>query len=638
MPAVLPRRNVLTTDGVDFLCLFLIISWMLAYSYSFFFDSLSSNIREVVIYDVDAASILRDVESSIHARLFQLDFTGYGQLYYNLCILTGYLYSLVLPLDQNKLFFIIRAVTLLGGLLTIVLVYEFAKRFLGRLFAIFAAALLALTPTVVRYCVTPHPDTWQMFFITLFLFFCAQSVAWAHMPEYRPEQKNRTRAAIGNIFASAAALGAAFSTKYGGALFSPLIAVAIVIMPGIAVSAPRFNTAIRWSAWIAIPLGAALAFAAYELEPQLVARNLPYWAPMPPEDLWNIVATLRWMCLIAGGLCFAFAIAYFRGSDFATHKVWLIKASLLAASAMIFVAIFPLTSPWSTYQLRFFPDLISMYKYVNFGHGFKADWYGFRWLDLLASANGVGAGAVVLAVFGSTALILGVFKGKFHDVNLPFAFVLSSVLIYSVFLISHVNIVEPRYWLPVAPAVGLLAAFGLFKIQKALTFILRESRARLATAGIASLILIVHIWQSLEVFALQRDKHYLPRELSTENKKLGDWFVHCVSAEARVFPAPTSYIPPHIKDMWLATEGYAALKSYKPDVIVLRPKDIELWLGPTDNFSTNVLGTTDDTVRFYKIVITSGEWKRGPTFGEYQVYLTPALAASLTNRGADCSR
>src|SRR5437879_4252582 len=97
----------------EFMSLGIIAACVVLFSYPFFFYALG-NFRELVTFNMDSASILRDIQDALEAPRFQLNFTTYGQLFYNLSIALAYLYSCVAHLGEYELFFIIRLVTWLG--------------------------------------------------------------------------------------------------------------------------------------------------------------------------------------------------------------------------------------------------------------------------------------------------------------------------------------------------------------------------------------------------------------------------------------------------------------------------------------------------------------------------------------------
>ena len=197
------RGRGLPSVIVDVVCLSAAYVWMAIYSYPFFFKSISGSYREIQTYNLDSTLFLKLVEQSLSTDLFRVDFFDYGHIYFNLAILASYLYSLFAPLDEGKIFFILRSVSFLAACGTVAIVFLFAKRLLGRLELLFALGIIAVSPGLVEWANEVHPDSLQLFFLTLSLYFCARAVAPARLagPEI-PVQENKANS--GFILAAAA--------------------------------------------------------------------------------------------------------------------------------------------------------------------------------------------------------------------------------------------------------------------------------------------------------------------------------------------------------------------------------------------------------------------------------------------------
>jgi hypothetical protein len=276
-----------------------------------------------------------------------------------------------------------------------------------------------------------------------------------------------------------------------------------------------------------------------------------------------------------------------------------------------------------------------MATYVNFGHGSKADQFGLGWLRLLASNELAGPAASALGVLGAIAIVGLLLKKDSRRIAFAFAFVLAWVTIYASFLVLRVNLVKTSYLLPLAPAFVMLAAFGLAAVRMVLQRWFGKSIGELGTIALACIILANTIWHSTAVLADYR-KTTVPVALTAENKALGDWFARCIPDDIRVFPAPYSYTPGKIRDVWMPPVGMEALNRFNPELIVLRNADIATYLGNTDNLSSNVTRATDDLASFYRLVVHSATWQRGPAFGQFQVYATPKLATAVAEKDSAC--
>ena len=599
------------------LALFLLLP--VCYSFAFFFDTISNNVREIYTYNLDSTLILLDIERSVSSRWFQLDFTGYGQLYYNLCILISYLYSLLFPLTERAVFFIARLVTLLGGCASIALLFFFAKRFLGVLPALFSAAMLAVTPVVLHSSTEPHPDTWQMFFVTLSLYFCALAIS-RRTPG--TTQVSEGQARPGMLLAAAAAAGAAFSTKYIGTLLLPLLAIVAVAMRPPNLSARWFDLMIRALALATAGLVVPLLLVSRFSRPDFLSVLFPNWGwVMQPPDLAHVARTLRWFSAISALCCLIIALTYLRAPRvFEARQTTVLRTGMLAAIGGIFLLTFAVTSPWALYKLQFFPNLYVMNSYVNFGHGTKAAWQGPQWLEVLAGSFVVGAAAAILALVGAAALVYRWGTSGFRSSKFPLILILGWTLLYLTFMVVRVNVVKSYYLLPVVPSVILLSAVGLCAVPTLLR--VSAERAAAVMTAVAFVGIAAHAWQGFDILRSYRQAD-LHREIEPEKKAMGEWLNRCVPVEAKIMAAAYSYVPPRFTRVHLHTDqgSFAALAEFQPDVVILNRQDIAFFSGSLENSLTNLFGNTNDKLRYFESVAHSTEWRSGPIFGDFEFFL-----------------
>src|SRR5260221_6279831 len=110
----------------ELVSLVLIIGWITAYCYPFFFKSLSNNIREIGTYNADSQLILGVVEQTLSSTPFQVNFFDYGHFYFNISMALSLIFSWFGDLDEWTTFFILRLVSFLGTGLTLALIFLFA--------------------------------------------------------------------------------------------------------------------------------------------------------------------------------------------------------------------------------------------------------------------------------------------------------------------------------------------------------------------------------------------------------------------------------------------------------------------------------------------------------------------------------
>ena len=145
----------------------LILIGLAAYSWPYFFESLSANYRQIQTYNLDTMVMLRAVENGLASRWFRFDFADYGHFYFNLTMVTARILSrFTTPTEWDSSLSAL-PFFLGGGYCTIAITYLFAKRYLGWREAIFAALLLAFSPRFIEFSNEVKPDSWQIFFIML---------------------------------------------------------------------------------------------------------------------------------------------------------------------------------------------------------------------------------------------------------------------------------------------------------------------------------------------------------------------------------------------------------------------------------------------------------------------------------------
>ena len=562
-------KKILRSNIVDLLYLSSLSIWVAVYSYPMFFKSLSGNHREIQTYNLDSMIMLTSVENALSSNYFYFSFFDYGHLYFNISIAIAFIYSLFLPLDERTLFFILRLVALLGGCFSIALVFVFARRFLGRIEAFFSAGVVAFTPALLEWSNEVKPDSWQMFFVTLCLYFCARAVAPVQSTDKGSESLQdwqRTRF----VMAAAAAAGAAFSTKFLGIILFPLLAAAALIAPAGGMSDPLFAPKAR----------------------------------------------------------FAGAATFIRRFNFAPYRSPLIKIGRLIGVVLVFFAVFVVTSPWSVYHLQFLRVLRARSGIVNTG-----DWFGFQWLPYLLGYAGhdssfVGRGTAVLTVLGATLLIIALCRRNFRGAYLPFMFVLGFVVIFTALLITRVNRVTVLYALPVVPPFALLAAFGLSEVRHLIMRWYGESCAGAAAAALAALLIAAQIWHGATTVLKYP---HLVVALEPHNQMLSDWLLRCAPPDTRILAASYTYVPPRFEHATMA-DGYDNFNSFKPELVIINLKLVAEVAKASEKSSVDLDYETSDRKRFHDIVLRSGEWRPGPGFAHIQVFVTPQLG-SVMNTG-----
>ena len=603
---------------IDTLCLLAIFLWLAIYSQPYFFASLAGNSREIQTYNLDSMVMMKGVEDAFAAPWFHMNFNDYGHFYFNLALGIGYVYSQFHPLTEHVLFLILRLLSLLGGYCSIIITFLFARRYLGQVEAAFAACVVAFSPRFIEYSNEVKPDTWQVFFLTLSLYFLAR----AFEKSDKDSQINaRLRARFGFVLASSAAAGAAFGTKYQGILLVPLLAIAACLVPITAISDKTVFRSVRVFALFAVLAGIGLAAIGHIEYPQhfllvLMLDDIAYLRSGP--FYWAIQAG-RLACYMGSAVCFAVAIAYALEFDFNRWRNFVKKILIFSATVMAFVMAFAVTSPWLLYRMQFLRQL-----YLRSAIAGGGDWFGFRWIEMLFGYAGyeqlfINYGIGAMAIIGAAFILSAAARRYLRFRQLPFLFVLVFSGIFLGLLVAKINFVSTLYLLPLIPHLALLAAFSLHEMRMVLMRWLAPSRASIAIFGLAVLLVFAQIGQG---GAQLLQYPMLVTSMTSQNRMLGDWLIRCVPPRTRMLAAAYSYAPPSIENVVVSMGGdYGYYEIANPDVVTIDLKDAAGVLGIEKQNADTPGHTPSSAARYYQMILGSGAWRAGPVFGPFQVYV-----------------
>jgi 4-amino-4-deoxy-L-arabinose transferase-like glycosyltransferase len=508
--------------------------------------------------------------------------------------------------------------------LTLALVFVFARRFLGRIEAVFVACLLAFSPAFVEWGLEVHPDSSQMFLIMLSLYWCARAVAPAQPTDF-VAGKAVTAPRFDMVLAAAAAAGAAFGTKYQGVFLLPLLAAAVLMMP---VGDRADTRTMRFILLLALLATALLAVIGYESTVQFLVGSFPTWTSLGPASLDHIAQLIRWTCFLGAGLSGA---VFLIGLNPTSYRAWVIPIFRLAVVLVVFLAFFALTSPWSIYQLQFVPSIVMQSIRTGLGESFGMQWIPYLFGTLHYDGDLVGWETGVACAAGAASLLKSLMQRDFRGARLPFLFVLGFVVIFVAFLIVRVNRVTVNYALPAVPGIVLLAAYGLSELRITVAKRLGERKALATAAALAVVIAGTQIWHGVDRLAVYRQDG-LVEALASDDKLLGDWLLRCVSRNAKIDAAPFSYVPPQF-ERYIVAESHRQLAEFKPDVVIFSEDEAVFWSQNGERLAADpYTGDVGDILAFFDEIMHSPGWQMGPKFVRYQIYV-PSPPRGIVNPG-----
>jgi len=596
----------------DLACLGLILCWVVAFSYPYFFYSLTNNTREIQTYNLDTMVMLKAMKGGLASPWFHIRMPDYGHFYFNVAMVIAKAYGWFFPLSERAIVFILRTVSLIGGCALIAMVFVFARRFLGPLAAVFAAAVTGFSPVLVEYSNQVKPDTWQAFFLVLSFYGLARAF------EPPAGDARRWHAGFAWVIAASAAAGAAFGSKYQGVFLAPYLIFAAFCVPVAGISDRYLMRAWRVAVATALPLGIALLLLARLHHERIIAFMFLTDRVRPGSFLLPAIKGLRIGALVLGPLLLAMAGAHLLGFDFGKLRGAVARRVMILLSVgLAFVVTFFLTSPWVFSHLEFFREL-----YLRSGTVGEGEHFGLRWLAMVFGINGFRTDFLfystsILALLGSIFLLADFARGQRDGARLGLLFMLAFVLIFLGLLVTAVNWVISNYAIPVVAPLVLLAAFGLTRLPPALTPWLSPARAKIAVAVLAALAIAAQIWDGASLL-LQYPT--LVVALSDENRLLGDWFSRCVPVGTRILAVPYSYVPPPF-DNYVMAEGYWYLDWVKPQIVTTEARRIAEAAQEERRLASLPNYTRSDLARFYDVVLRSPQWVAGPKIGSFQIHM-----------------
>lgn len=586
----------------DIAALCLIYLWIGFYSYPYLAHTLSDNVRQIQTYNLDSGDAFNAVKSTLHDRLFHIRFNDYGHFYYNLSVLVALICSAFFHVSDWALFLILRLNAVIGGCFALTITYLFAARFLGRAEALFAGVVMAFSPAFMAYIHEAKPDSWQVYFLVLSLYFLARAFE-------RPDGRALAPADFGFVLAASAAAGAAFGTKYLGMFLLPLIGAAALAVPPRAIPAPLYARAARLWRFAAIPVALVLLAVAAIADTPSVLRFVYLPTEVDPHSLfYRAIGVGRVLCALIAVAVLAVAGLRAASFSFAKYDTAIRRLFILAMTGIAFAAGFFATSPWMAWRFPFVRNIYLRNDLVALGGTF-----GWRWFDfLLSDATYAAHLTAAMALVGAALVLFALLRRDFRKPVTATAIILAFALIFLYLLVAKINRATVIYGLPLIPLIALLAAFALHEIA-------RLAAPRWRVAGAAVLAVIVAVPQIAQGWAMMKTYPNLVTALSPDNQALSAWFLRCIPRNARILTASYSYVPPEFPNS-LTAEGTFYYGQVHPNVVTVNLQVMGETLAAA---KTGPVRPEMGQLQYYDMLMHAPEWKQGPTIGRFRIYVKP---------------
>jgi hypothetical protein len=171
----------------------------------------TDNIRLIRHLDLDEAGLIEFAAKIYSQGLVPMDGAhfAYPQLFYYVAGFILFPFTLIKGIDYTTITVVLRLLSSLSIILTIILLYFFSLRFFKSIYAaVLSSALLATMPEYLWWSVNSRPHPLEILFILVTFYFCFRLV----------EKYDLKHFAGAVIFAALAA-----SVKYGGVFLIPII-------------------------------------------------------------------------------------------------------------------------------------------------------------------------------------------------------------------------------------------------------------------------------------------------------------------------------------------------------------------------------------------------------------------------------
>jgi len=165
--------------------------------------------RLLEVFDGDEFSHFDIIRKALTDHALCVEWSVYGHFYFNLVLFPLLILQRVTPVSDQLLVLVLRYVSTLSSILTVIMTFGLARRYFGSLVAWISSIFLMIVPYIFNYwSVTSHPDTLQMLTVVGGVFGCCEYLY----------SKKKIWLIVAAFFA-----GLAFSTKYAGIFLMPII-------------------------------------------------------------------------------------------------------------------------------------------------------------------------------------------------------------------------------------------------------------------------------------------------------------------------------------------------------------------------------------------------------------------------------
>jgi len=580
----------------------------------------SENERLVSTFNVDEGRHVRILKYAVHWDIpaledeFEKYVHSYGNLYFVAALVPCWLINVITPISEQQIIVVLRLVSTLFGILTVLLAFLLAWRYFGRLTAWLSTFLLLTVPLeFLRQSTVSHPDMTQLFFLALGIYFCClliETSEWKWL-----------------LWASVSA-GLAMATKYSGLFMLPLIWMIIIVQTFSEKDSPLINAdrtrflmyvrlAIAFLGIMGVTAGIVITpdfFDKYLIVGERTIRDTPYL---------QTLNTARIAAIFAGSILLLVSVLKIAWSAVEKNTNLFNILRRIIFSIVTFGLVFSIFSPFSLVRLNLLKGLYKQTIYTEFGIGIIPEGSGFAWLEILASHHFLNISIFILAAINLIVVVYTVFKNKEKRALTPTNLLWIWVIFYLGFLIFRVNRYELRYILPVAPFLIIL---GAHTVSLWIEYATRhKSKKPLLASSIFILLALGGFQLSKSLDYILKYRYRISHRVETSvSVKAGNWLLENYPAFTGILYDQYSYIPPVFKDVHPTFGGtIQLLKDLNPDLVVVNMKIANRYFDNIQNAHRYAKGEDVFKSRYeYYQALREGtvNFSLAHNFGEVRIY------------------
>lgn len=502
----------------------------------------TEHLRVVEAFNVDEGEFLWPVSEAFRRGDFNIGRYDYGLLYYNLGLILCYVLNMFVTIDNQIIIQLFRFESFFFLTLSALVMMRIAKPYLGSL-SLFGLGITILlgSITLLNYGTMLHPDTCQMFFIVGAVYFA---------------MKFNLELRLNSILISAAFAGFAFSVKFAGIAFMPMIVILIFIQP--------IQQVEKWPRqWKFIALGLLAGSWALFLNKNWISSHITQEAEIV-SLLFGIIDVARIISILV--VLLAILGFFFTQSRFLSRTLDILLLQVLSVTS--FFGAFILGSPQAAYKFNFLNGFIYVTNLHKDGHWFKDDRGLMGWFDMLVQQDVFGWVLILIALVGMSWAIVDV-ASKISKSNLRFGLVipLGWVMLFLIVIVFRVKSKFAHYLIPIIPFLGFYVWYALESIMKKKG----ESSSVKKDWILGPLVIFSLMFFSTKVWSYKNDRVEAFR--NSPSMAAGNWISENIKLPVFILADKYSYIPPmeNIKHITVFGMVSAHFTQFDPDILVIQP-------------------------------------------------------------------